>query len=538
MKNHLSQMGRPAGLLIGALLALGAWPPAASAAQSLQVGGGLVSDVAADPTGVRVFKGIPYANPPVADLRWKAPRPVKAWEGVRAAGDWGPRCVQTSRLGPLDPLNKRMDEDCLYLNVFTPAKPGDAPLPVMVWIHGGSNTNGAASQPEYDGTALARKGVIVVSINYRLDIFGFLAHPELTAESGTGSSGNYGLLDQIAALEWVQDNIAVFGGNAKNVTLFGESAGAFNVSLLMSSPLAKGRFARVIAESGGAFSRQPGFGPKPLRAGEADGVKFMQNAGAASVADLRAKPAQELMDALAKGPIVYGLGVIDGYVVPEHPAAVFAAGKQNDVPLLNGWNTDEGSLFTARMNPPGTPQAYAELLGRQFKDQTSKVTALYAPGETPQEVKAAFTALFGDELIAYGTWAWAEAAARKGKSAVYRYYFTRRPPGAPEFSIYPLAAPGVFHFAEIAYVFNNFDVRKDWNWQAADRDLGELMSSYWTNFARNGDPNGANLPRWEAYKPGGGGKVMELGAASRLRDEPRRDRFELFETLFNPASDK
>src|ERR1700758_3182403 len=235
-----------------------------SAAEPLGVEGGQIADSAPDPSGNRVFKRIPYAAPPLGDLRWRAPQPVQKWQGVRDVAEWGPRCVQSSRLGDLDPLNKRMDEDCLYLNVWTPATSSSQSLPVMVWVHGGSNLNGAGSQPEFDGSHLASKGVVVVTINYRLDVFGFLAHPELTKESGTNSSGNYGLLDQIAALKWVQNNIRAFGGDPNQVTLFGESAGAIDVSLLMASPLTKGLFRRVIGESGGALTTIAAFGPKPL----------------------------------------------------------------------------------------------------------------------------------------------------------------------------------------------------------------------------------------------------------------------------------
>jgi para-nitrobenzyl esterase len=409
--------------------------PGASAAESLQIEGGQIANSTPDASGIRVFKGIPYAAPPVRELRWKAPQPVQAWEGVRSVSEWGPRCVQSSRLGDLDPLNKRMDEDCLYLNVWTPTQSRIESLPVMVWIHGGSNLNGAGSQPEFDGSRLATKGVVVLTINYRVDVFGFLAHPELTKESGTRSSGNYGLLDQIAALKWVQKNIGAFGGDPSQVTVFGESAGAFNISLLMASPLTKGLFARAIGESGGALTPAPTFGPKPLEVGEQDGIKFVQSLGATSVAELRAKPAEQILEGAIKNPITYGFGVVDGYVVPEHPALTYAQGKQNDVPLLVGWNADEGSYFAARVKLPVDAQSYADRMRAQFKDKADKVLELYPPGSTAEDVKASFTALLGDEIIAYGGWAWSERAATSAKSPVYRYYFTRRPPGAPEHSV-------------------------------------------------------------------------------------------------------
>ena len=521
---------------IAVALMVGICVPGLSFAQGpLRVDTGLLKEMQADASGLRVFKGIPYAAPPVGGLRWRPPAPVRSWDGERAADAWGPRCVQSERLGPMDPLNSRMDEDCLYLNVWAPARSGNAALPVMVWIHGGSNTNGAASQPEYDGAQLAKNGVIVVSINYRLDIFGFLAHPELTAESATRSSGNYGLLDQIAALQWVQRNISVFGGDPRQVTLFGESAGAIDISLLMASPVAKGLFARAIGQSGGALSRLAGFGPKPLQAGEADGTRFAQSVNASSLAELRARPAAELLAAVVKSPITYGFGVVDGYVVPEHPAAIYAKGTNSDVPLLVGVNADEGSLFTRRMNAPTDARAFSGFLQTLFKGAADKALALYPPGPNAESTKASFVALMGDAIISHGSWVWAESTAAKARSAVYRYHFTRRPPGAPEFSLYPLAAPGVYHFAEINYVFNNFDTRKEWGWQDTDRGLGKTMASYWTNFAKTGNPNGTGLPQWDAYKPGGGGKVMELGANVGLRDEPHRARYEFFEEMLGKS---
>jgi para-nitrobenzyl esterase len=502
------------------------------AAAPLHVEGGQIADAAPDALGIRVFKGIPYAAPPVGDLRWKPPQSVPAWSGVRTAAEWGPRCMQSTRLGDLDPLNKRMGEDCLYLNVWTFSRSSSDAMPVMVWIHGGSNLNGAGSQPEYDGARLAAKGVVVVTINYRLDVFGFLAYPELTTESGTGSSGNYGLLDQIAALKWVHNNIRAFGGDPAKVTIFGESAGAFNVSLLMASPLTKGLLARAIGESGGALTPIAAFGPKPLKIGEQDGLKFVQSLGASSLAELRAKPAQEILEAAIKNPVTYGFGVVDDYVVPEHPAVLYAQGKQNDVPLLVGWNADEGSLFAARVKLPADAPSYADRIHAQFKDQADKVLELY-PGATPAEEKASFTALLGDEIIAYGAWAWAERAAMSGKSPVYRYYFTRRPPGAPELSVYPLTAPGVYHFAEIRYVFNNLQVMPEWSWEPTDRHLADAMSSYWTNFAKTGDPNGPGLPQWPAYKPDTSGLVMALGSEIGSRPEPNRGRYQFFDTYYH-----
>ena len=489
--------------------------------------GGLIADAEPDAFGVRAFRGIPYAAAPVGQLRWRAPQPLARRDGVYEADRWGPRAMQGRRLGDLDPLNDRMSEDCLYLNVWTPARSAEERLPTMVWIHGGSNSIGAASQPEYDGTNLARKGVAIVSINYRLDVFGFLAHPELTAESGVGSSGNYGLLDQIAALRWVRENIAAFGGDPDNVTVFGQSAGAFDVSLLMASPLTEGLFARAIGQSGGALSRAPLTGPKPLDLGEREGLGFAQKLGAGRIAALRALPAEALLAAAIANPIAYGFGVVDGHVAPEHPAAIFAAGRQRPVPLLVGANRDEGTLFEPRLASwgPGQP-LFVDRVRAQFGAQAEQALAHYPPGATPADDQAAYARLVGDLIIDLGAWRWAELAAASGRAPVYRYRFDRRPPGAPQASIYPLTAPGVYHFAEICYVFDNQHLR-DWRWETADRRLAQTMSSYWINFARTGDPNGDGLPRWPRYAAGGGGQVMRLAAEIGARGEAPAERARL-----------
>jgi para-nitrobenzyl esterase len=506
--------------------------PGSRATEPLRIEGGRIADVAADADGVRVFKGIPYAAPPIGALRWRAPAPVKPWDGVRKAEDWGPRGMQGDRLGDIDPLNKRMDEDCLYLNVWTPARTANDKLPILFWIHGGSNNTGAGSQPEYDGVALSRQGVVVVTINYRLDVFGFLAHPDLTEESGVNASGNYGLLDQIAALRWVRNNISAFGGDPDQVTVFGESAGAMDISLLMVSPLTKGLFARAIGQSGGALKSANVFGPKPLRIGEEEGVKFAQALGANSIAELRTLSAADVLKAALKNPIAYGFGVVDGYVVPDHPAKIYAEGKQHDIPLIVGWNADEGTLFAARLVAwgPSLP-SYADRIRAQYKDQAAAVLSLYPPGPTLEEDRASFDALFGDEIISYGAWAWAELASATSAGPTYRYYFTRRPPGAPELSIYPLTAPGVYHSAEICYVWNNLHVR-DWPWAIEDRRLAEVMSSYWVNFAKTGNPNGGGLPQWPEYRPGGAGRVMQLGKDIGVEAEAHRQRYAFLDKCY------
>ncbi len=312
-------------------------------AKSLSVEGGAVAIPEPDGGGVRAYKGIPYAAPPLGPLRWRRPEPVPAWAGVRPAHVFGPNSLQRVVWGDIDPSAVGVSEDCLYLNVWTPATPSDgARLPAMVWIHGGGFVAGSGAEPRYDGARLAAHGIIVVTLNHRLNALGFLADPELTAESDHRASGNYGLLDLVVALEWVKRNIAAFGGDPGRVTIAGESAGSFAASALMASPLAKGLFARVIGESAAMFP-SPTRAPSPLKKAEADGIAFMRKLGAKTIAELRAVPAEAI---LAAAP---GLGfrpIIDGWLLPRPPAEIFAAGEQSDVPLMAGWNRDEGFNFT------------------------------------------------------------------------------------------------------------------------------------------------------------------------------------------------
>lgn len=506
---------------------------AARASEPLHVDGGAVADALPDANGVRNFRGIPFAAPPVGDLRWRAPQPVKQWQGERSADEFGPRCMQTSRLGAIDPLNPRMSEDCLYLNVWTPANAANDKLPVMVWIYGGSFNVGAGSEPWYNGANLAKKGVVVITLNYRLDVFGFLAHPDLTTESEHHASGNYGLQDQLAALAWVKRNIAGFGGDPDRVTVFGESAGSLSVSALMASPLGRGLFVRAIGESGAMlYPDNSPFARPPLAKAEQAGVKFAELLAAHSIAELRAKRAEDLLDVAVKnaaatvgavrGPI------LDGYVLPANPVELFAKGQQNDVPLLAGSNADEGTLFANRVQPQPTPASFIDQVRAFFGDQVETVLNVY-PADTPEQTKASFAALLGDQLISYPTWLWGTLQAKTGKAPTHRYSFELRPP-APETSLTPLAAQGVFHSAEILYVFDNLRVR-EWNWRPEDRKMADLLSSYWVNFAKNGDPNAPGLPEWPKYT-GPNGSVMRLSVEPSGGPDPHLDRYLMLNTFY------
>ncbi len=499
-----------------------------AAAAALTVEGGEIADVPPDAAGVRSFKGIPFAAPPVGELRWRPPQPEKPWLGERSAEQFGPRCMQTGRLGDIDPSNPPMSEDCLYLNVWTPAKSVDDRLPVMVWIYGGGFKGGSGSEPWYNGANLAKKGVIVVTVNYRLDVFGFLAHPELTSESNNHASGNYGLLDQIAALGWVKRNIGAFGGDPGRTTVFGESAGSLSVSALMASPLARGLFQRVIGESGAMlFPDKSPFALPSLTKAEQAGVKFADVLSAHSIAELRERPAEALLDAIVKSPDVPSMSrgpIIDGRVLPVNPVEIFIKGQQTDVPLLAGSTSDEGTLFTSQAQH-ATPENYAEQIRKFFGNAAELVLKLY-PGGTPEETKSSFAALFGDQLIAYPTWLWNELQAKTGKASNYRYLFELRPP-SPELS---LAAAGAFHAAEIVYVFDNLQVR-DWPWRPEDRRMAEITSSYWANFAKSGNPNGPGLPDWPAYT-GPDGTVMRLAEQSGAGPDPRLVRYQMLNDFY------
>ncbi|MFZ0808194.1 MAG: carboxylesterase family protein [Candidatus Sulfotelmatobacter sp.] len=439
--------------------------------------------------GLDVYKGIPFAAPPVGDLRWRPPVPATSWTGTRKADAFAPACMQVgvSMPGETPPA---VSEDCLYLNIWTPAKTKTAHehLPVIVWIYGGGYINGSAAMPLYWGDRLAKKGVIVVTIAYRLGSLGFLALPELTRESMHHSSGNYGLMDQIAALEWVQRNIAAFGGDPKCVTIAGQSAGSLSVSILMASPLAKGLFQRAIGESGGLFEPLQ-LAPKYLLANaEHDGEKYAASLGAASLKDLRRLPAALLTG--NAGGIVHA--VIEPYVLPRSPYEAFASGQQNDVPLLIGSNADEARAIVDVTHD--TAATFDSDVERSVGQLPPALLVAY-PHATDEEARQAQLGLERDLRFGWDMWAWARLQAGTGRSPVFYYSFRQQPP-FPTGSVY--AGWGASHYAELWYVFDHLD-QSPWNWTAADRKLAEEMSSYWVNFARAGDPNGPGLPQWPAF---------------------------------------
>jgi para-nitrobenzyl esterase len=442
---------------------------------------GVVEGIKGAAAGVREFRGIPYAAPPVGPLRWKAPQPAAAWSGVRKADQFGNRCIQTNPFGDMVWRSAAESEDCLYLSVWTPAASGTARLPVMFWIHGGGFFSGASDEGRHEGATLAAKGVVLVEINYRLGLMGFLSHPELTAESRTKSSGNYGLLDQVAALQWVNTNIAAFGGDPNQVTIFGESAGSLSVCALMASPLAKGLFHRAIGQSGGYFADTLPLLPRA--AAEKLGTDLATAVGATSLAALRAVPPADLVKTVGRASTRYA-PTVDGYFLPDTPINIYAAGRQAHVPLLAGWNSAEVKA------PPITVDAFTAQVKKQFGDDAEKALKLY-PAASDAEARKSATAVASDNFMGYSTWKWIEAHAATGGSPVYRYLFDQIAPTAkgdpaPD-------DPGAAHATDIEYVFSTLDTRK-YAWRPVDRQVSGLMVNYWTNFAKTGNPNGPGLP--------------------------------------------
>jgi para-nitrobenzyl esterase len=486
--------------------------------KSLAIESGALAIPEADASGVRVYKGIPYAAAPIGPLRWRPPESVAAWTGVRPTHAFGPSSLQGVVWDDIDLNGAGGSEDCLYLNIWTPAAPGTGSrLPTMVWIHGGGFVAGSGAEPRYDGAHLAARGIVVVTVNHRLNALGFLAHPELTQESDHRASGAYGMLDLVAALNWVKRNIAAFGGDPDKVTIAGESAGSMAASALMASPLAKGLFARVIGESGAMFA-SPTRAPASLAAAEAAGVDFMRKVGAKSLAELRAAPADAI---LAAAP---GLGfrpIVDGWFLPRPPAEIFAAGEQSDVPLMAGWNKDEGFNFTL-LQGDDVKRAYADLARAIFGERTDAALRLY-PGGSPEADAASARALGGDLVIIHPTWAWIEAQKQSGHADVFRFRFDRAPLTPQGWFGERLSRDaGAFHAGELLYVFDNLHAHP-WAIDDADRALAKLASSYWVNFVANGDPNGPGLPRWPSYRSGGA-PVMALDTPPRAGPEDWRER--------------
>jgi para-nitrobenzyl esterase len=495
---------------------------------TVTVSGGQLTGVAGRDASVRVFKGIPYAAPPVGPLRWKAPEPASPWTGVRAADRFAPACMQTVAGARLPWTEEFMhqgavDEDCLYLNVWTTA-PRGARRPVFVYLYGGGFNEGSGSVAIYDGEALAKKGLVVVTLNYRVGVFGFLVHPDLAAESPRAASGNYGLLDQVAALQWLQRNVAAFGGDPANITIAGQSAGAMSVYLLTASPRTRGLFHRAVVQSGpGALASSGAVSARSLArartpAAEA-GVAFAKAQGTTSLAALRERPASALLAQMTGAPPMRFGPVLDGWLLTDDIDAVYAKGWQQDVPLLTGMNADEGSASASY--GATTVAAFRDQARTRYGDRAEQFLAVYPAANDADAGRAQVRSARDGALVALQQLAADRAAT--AKTPAYLYYFDRAIPW-PEHPRY-----GAFHTGEVPYVFANL-ARLKRPWAPVDRRLADLVSSYWVRFATSGNPNGPGLPRWPVFTAAAP-QVMVLGEQTQPRVMPERTVRRFFELV-------
>lgn len=511
---------------VAVLFAATVGPPLYAIQQPVKTKDGLVEGVAGNKPGIAVFKGIPFAAPPVGNLRWAAPKPAAPWPGVRKADKFSASCIQTI-VEERKPwtyefmAHNDISEDCLYLNVWTPAKSASEKHPVFVYIYGGGFTEGSAAVPVYEGEGLASKGLVVVTINYRVGILGFFSHPELNTESGHHSSGNYGLLDQVAALQWIHDNIAAFGGDPNRVTIAGQSAGASSVHALTASPLAKGLFQRAIEESGSSVGAVGLMNTNQLANAEQNGVRFAEAKGAKSLAELRAMSWQKLVEPVPAPAGGRGGGgfrfslVVDGYFLPASVDEIFAEGKQNDVPELTGMNADDLGITT---NANLTLNTFREQATARYGELAEAYLKAYSVNSDAEAVAAAAESSRTQSRVSMYLWAMNRAKTAKAKA--YTYYWNHTLPG-PDAATYR-----AFHTSEVPYVLNTLYM-SDRPFTSEDHKIADMMSSYWVNFATTGDPNGKGLPHWPAVseKPGTTMQVGDGTAVIPLADSPAKIEF-------------
>lgn len=528
--------GRPeavAAALILGLAALASAHAPAAAEDRVTTTDGVVEGTRTS-GGVRVFRGIPFAAPPVGDLRWKAPQPVARWTGVRKAVDFSASCMQRAVFGDMEFRANGMSEDCLYLNVWTPAASENAKLPVLVYFYGGGLMAGDGSEPRYDGESLAKKGLVSITLNYRLSAFGFLSLPELSAEAPYRASGNYGFLDQLAALRWVKANVAAFGGDAARVTIAGESAGSRSVSVQLLSPLAKGLFAGAIMESGSVVAAA---NPPSLGEAEKQGLAFMSLAGAPDLKAFRAMPAAQVLAATADAKAPRFGPVADGHLIPATDLVAYVnAGQQSRVPLLQGSNSEESGWRDVLGDHPPTPDGFAAALRKAYGADAERLLAAY-PARTEAEVMDAAMALASDRRMAYNMWLLGDGHRVASGRNVYRYLYTRPRPkflGAANqtpgmaggivtgaAAAAPPAWRGAVHSAEIEYALGNLATNRHYAWEDGDRKVSQTMQDYFANFVKTGDPNGPGLPKWPAYTEAGGFMRMTIDVDSRAEPESR-----------------
>ncbi|NBC03460.1 MAG: carboxylesterase family protein [Bacteroidetes bacterium] len=484
---------------------------------------GEVEGVYNSETGIYSYKGIPYAKAPVDELRWKAPQSADSWEGTLDATEFGPICMQREPV-PFSMWTQEfiapagnMSEDCLNLNIWTKEGSVDANRPVIVFIHGGGFNSGSGSVPIYNGESMAEKDVVFVTMNYRVGILGFLAHPELTEESPNNASGNYGLMDQVAALEWVQNNISNFGGDPNNVTIAGQSAGSFSVNYLVASPLASGLFHRAIAESGAALLPSARLTmDNTLSSAEERGLEADSLLGGSGISELRELSADSVLSAQGQ----FGTPIIDGYVIPDQIYALFEEGNYNEVPLLTGWNEDEGFSF----GPPPKAEEFRKNIQNQYGENADDVLELF-PGETDSVTQQSQKNLSMLNTFGLQNWKWVQMQNQTSNAPVYLYQFTRDVPYTSEQQDF-----GAFHTGEVPYAYNTLHT-SDRPWEQTDRQLAEMMSSYWASFAKDGDPNGEGLPEWPAAELGDY-QTMFFGDSVYVDRVPMIEQLELLDRIY------
>lgn len=480
-----------------------------------------------------VYLGIPFAKPPLGELRWKAPQAVESWEGVLETKAFGNRPAQPHMWDDMIWRSENDSEDCLYLNVWSPAKEGESGLPVLVYFYGGGFVAGAGCEGRYDGASMARKGIVTLTVNYRLNIFGFFAHPELSAEADYSASGNYGLLDQNAALKWVQENIAVFGGDPKKVTIAGESAGSISVSAQMASPLSKNLIAGAIGESGAAI--HPTLAPVPLADAEKKGQEFMEATEYSSLEDLRALSTEELLKVYGESGLFGFPTVIDGYFFPKSLPEIFNGGDQAQVPLLLGWNSAEIPGYAFMQGPAYEEDAYIQKVKEAFPDDFEEVLFLYPHG-SEQEIEWSATDLASDSFISYSTWKWFDLHRKNGFESVYRYLYSKlRPPAVKaKEGDYPMPdAIGAPHACEIEYCMGNLHLVEAFAWTDEDFKVSATMQEYFANFIKKGNPNGEDLPDWPAAEADDlAPPVMIIDVESKAEPAKNDDRYRFLDKFY------
>ena len=505
-----------------------------------------------DDSGVFIFRGIPFAQPPVGNLRWKPPQSVQKWKGVKEATSFGPRCMQRPVFGDMNFRSDGMSEDCLYLNVWTPSLKRVDKLPVLVYFYGGGLIAGYFSDALYDVENIALIiGIVSITVNYRLTVFGFMSHPELSIESPHKASGNYGLLDQTAALQWVKENITAFGGDPSNITIVGESAGSMSVSAQMASPLSRDLIAGAVGESGSILGTLPAV---TLKEGEESGMKFQEMTSAASLKELREMSADKLLEVTAQEEAPRFSATVDGYFFPKSPIEIYRSGEQAEVPLFYGWNSEEMTYqFLFRDKAP-TPSNYVEIVDQLYENHADKILELY-PGKTRQQVITSATALAGDRFIAFSTWKWGEIHSKTSSSSIYRYYYARpRPPMTSKYkgttaglaggvqnsrennsdSESESADPkGAVHSAEIEYIMGNLPSNKVYAWTPEDYQVSYTFQNYLANFVKTKDPNGLGVPKWKPLNNKKNPGVMHINVTTQFKPikHSERERYEFLDML-------